>query len=35
LLWMQEAGFKGGCLHMHLDRALIAGVKPWTGVYLL
>jgi ubiquinone/menaquinone biosynthesis C-methylase UbiE len=28
LLWMQEAGFKGGCLHMHLDRALIAGVKP-------
>ena len=27
LSWLREAGFEATCLHLHLNRALIAGVK--------
>ena len=27
LTWLRQAGFEATCLHMHLNRALIAGVK--------
>jgi len=27
LAWLREAGFSATCLHLHLNRALIAGVK--------
>jgi SAM-dependent methyltransferase len=28
LAWLREAGFAATCLHLHLNRVLIAGVKP-------
>lgn len=28
LSWLRQAGFEATCLHLHLNRALIAGVKP-------
>jgi len=27
LSWLRQAGFEATCLHLHLNRALIAGVK--------
>ena len=27
LVWLREAGFAATCLHLHLDRALLVGVK--------
>lgn len=28
LNWLRKAGFAAACLHLHLDRALLVGVKP-------
>jgi hypothetical protein len=28
LAWMREAGFAATCLHLQLNRALMAGVTP-------
>ena len=28
LAWLRAAGFAAACLHLHLDRALLIGVKP-------
>jgi tRNA (cmo5U34)-methyltransferase len=28
LSWLRQAGFEATCLHLHLNRALIVGVKP-------